>query len=141
MLTVCSAAALLLLLARATEAHHSTSMFDTSKAVTINGTILRFEPANPHSLMYVELESPEGMVQWAIEGPAPNQFARRGIAAAALTPGATVEACGYVLKDPQTRDGKQLLVAEVVVMPNGKALLWSDYGNRHCRDENGYEIL
>jgi hypothetical protein len=138
--TASATASLLLVSARAIDAHHSPTMFDTSKAVTISGTIVRFDAVNPHSLMYVELESSEGPVQWAVEGPGPNQLARRGIAEGALTPGATVEACGYVLKDPQTSTGRSLLVAEVVVMPDGQARLWSDYGNRHCRDENGYEI-
>jgi hypothetical protein len=140
-----AAAVLLLTAARAIDAHHSPTMFDTDTAVTIQGTLLRYELANPHSFLYVEFETVAGRVEWAVEGPGPNQLVRRGIALDAFAPGDVIEACGYALKsDAETTgprySGKRVLVAEVLVMPDGQARLWSPYGNQHCRDQNKYTI-
>jgi hypothetical protein len=135
-------AGLLLIAARAIDAHHSVTMFDTNTAVTISGTLRRVELVSPHSFLYVEQETPQGPIEWAVEGPPPNRLIRMGIQPDAFTPGAAIEACGYVLKeDAGGRYAEQrVLVAEVLVMPDGVARLWSPYGNHHCQDQNVYTI-
>lgn len=128
----------------APDAHHSPAMFDTATAVTVRGTVREFSRGLPHSYMYLEQQTPDGIVEWMIEGPAPNGLQRRGTGAETLAPGDTVEACGYELKEParSERNGRpQLLVAELVLMPDGAARLWSDYGNTHCRDQGRYELF
>jgi hypothetical protein len=143
MTTASAVAAAALIPAMAIDAHHSPAMFDTETAVTISGTVVRLERGNPHSYMYLEQETPEGVIEWAVEGPAPNALLRRGTAPDAVAPGDTVEACGYRLKETAqaSRNGRpQLLVAEVVLMPDGVARLWSDYGNTRCRDQNRYTV-
>ena len=136
-----AAAVALLLAAGASDAHHSAVMFDTSTAVTISGTVVRFERINPHSVIYIQQQTPEGTVEWGIEGPAANQLDRRQILATAFSPGAAIEACGYRLKPGDTGEARRYIVAEVVLMPDGKAQLWSPYGQTHCREENSYEGL
>ena len=124
-------------------AHHSAVMFNAEEPVTIRGTLRRAEIANPHSLLYVEQETIDGPVVWAIEGPAPNGLVRRGFDSNDFKEGDSYEACGYVLKDdvPSLQDGSRRLLAEVLVMPDGAARLWSPYGNEHCRDQGIYTIV
>ena len=139
-----AAAALLLTSAGRIEAHHAlVPFFDTAKSVTITGTIVRFDRVNPHSYMYVEQQTPEGPVEWAVEAPAPRLLSVRASGQTLLSPGDAVEACGYVLKEasagPKGISGR-VLVAEVVETSDGTARMWSDYGNHHCRDQNRYAI-
>lgn len=124
-------------------AHHSAVRFDNTTPVTIKGTLRRAELANPHSMLYVEQMTIDGPIVWAVEGPAPNGLARRGFASNDFREGDTYEACGYVLKEnvPSLQDGTRLLLAEVLVMPDGAARLWSPYGNEHCRDQGVYTIV
>jgi len=137
---------LALMLAGTTGAHHSPIMFDTTEAITISGTVVRFDQINPHSYLRVELDTPEGPVEWSVEGPSALQFERRGIAPDLFAAGDRIEACGYVLKPGATAAGatgaepRRLLVAEVIVMPDGLARLWSPYGNQKCRDQHQYTM-
>lgn len=99
--TAAASAVVLLFAAAAIEAHHSPIMFDTANAVTIRGTIVRFERINPHSFLHVDLESEDGRIErWLVESPSIPGLERRGIGTSTLTAGAGVEACGYLLKDP-----------------------------------------
>ena len=122
-------------------AHHSAVRFDNSTPVTIKGTLRRAEIANPHSMLYVEQVTPDGTAVWAVEGPAPNALVRRGFVDGDFREGDTFEACGYVLRDDvQSPDGSRLLLAEVLVMPDGSARLWSPYGNELCREQWNYDV-
>ena len=58
-----------LIMPRAARAHHSTAMFDHSKAVTLKGKVVQFNWVNPHSVLYLEVEEPNGEKPqtWAIE--------------------------------------------------------------------------
>jgi hypothetical protein len=138
------ATVLLLLHAGASQENHSLiPFFDTDTPVTITGTIVRFERVNPHSYMYVEQETADGTVTWSVEAPAPRLLAMRSEGQERLAEGDRIEACGYMLKDgtaPRQVPGRRVLVAEIVETSDGEARLWSDYGNRHCRDQNRYAI-
>lgn len=64
-------------------AHHSTAMFDTSKAVTFRGTITKMVWANPHCFIYfdgnAETDAPNAPVQhWAVEGQSPSVMHNHG---------------------------------------------------------------
>lgn len=50
------------------KAHHSFVMFDTSKQLTLEGTVTNFEWTNPHA--YIELDVPQedgGVKHWSVE--------------------------------------------------------------------------
>ena len=95
-----TAAVLLLVSAGSLLAHHSLSRFDTTKAVTVKGVIVRFEHVNPHSMLFVDQKGADGQTQrWAVEGPGLFQLRRIGIGDDALKVGDVIEACGYVTKD------------------------------------------
>src|SRR5688500_1868508 len=49
-------------------AHHSHAMFDTSREVTITGTVTNFVYRNPHVFLYVDVKGDDGEVKgWSVE--------------------------------------------------------------------------
>ena len=132
-----------LVLAGTLLAHHSLVNFDTTKAVRAKGTVVQFHRINPHSFLVLEPQGEPGQRRWAVEGPSALQLDRRGIAKDALKPGDVVEVCGYLPKenvvwqltspDPNAISlSGRLLNAEVIVMPDGRAQSWGDYGAHRC---------
>jgi hypothetical protein len=134
-------------------AHHSLSQFDTTTAITVKGTIVRFELVNPHSILFLDQRGADGKIQrWAVEGPGVTQLKGTGIDKAALKVGDVIEACGYVTREgvesqrtvstepislslksstPKSMSGR-LMDAELLVMPDGQKQKWSDYGQHKC---------
>ena len=67
------------LLAQPAAAHHSFAMFDNSKKVTITGTVLDFQWANPHAWLDVMGSADNGPPQkWSLEGTSPAMLGRKG---------------------------------------------------------------
>ena len=60
LLTVTAAAIATVLLSPPAFAHHSQSMFDTSKELVIKGKVARFDWVNPHMYLVVETKGPDG---------------------------------------------------------------------------------
>src|ERR671910_634020 len=69
-----AAFALLLFTARAAVAHHSAAMFDATRTITIEGTVERYEWANPH--VYLHVASSSGT--WLVEAGSPSMMQRVG---------------------------------------------------------------
>jgi len=125
-------------------AHHSLASFDTTTAVRVKGTILRFHEINPHSFLYLEQKDADGSVRrWAVEGPSIIQLKRLGFATEILKPGTVVEVCGYLPKEPVVWQiagadssavslSGRLLNGELMVMPDGREQTWGDYGAHKC---------
>ena len=42
-------------------AHHSFAMFDTTKSITLTGTVTRFEWTNPHAYIEIDVQEGEGI--------------------------------------------------------------------------------
>ena len=61
-------------------AHHSVAAeFDSTKPVTIKGTVTKLEWMNPHAWIYVDVKNEQGVVEkWQLEFGAPNELVRRG---------------------------------------------------------------
>ena len=60
-------------------AHHSFVMFDTTKQVTLTGTVTSFEWTNPHT--YIEIDAAEeggGVKHWSIELGSPSILRNSG---------------------------------------------------------------
>jgi hypothetical protein len=124
--------AALFVLASATSlaAHHSLVMFDTTTAVTVKGTVVRFDRVNPHSFLYIDEKGKDGeMRQWVIEGPNVNQLTRIGLKDDALKAGDVIETCGYLLKEKTDRN---FLTGELLVLADGRKQAWLDYGHHKC---------
>jgi hypothetical protein len=72
-------AAAVLLAASSAHAHHSFVMFDTSKQVTIAGSVTSFEWTNPHTYIEVDVPDDAGAVKhWSIELGSPSILRNSG---------------------------------------------------------------
>ena len=99
-------------------AHHSHSMFDTSREATIIGTVTSFVYRNPHVFLYVDVKSDNGAVQnWSVEMSNISNMERRGIYGSTFKVGDIVTVKMNPLKDGRaggnytsltTADGKTL---------------------------------
>jgi hypothetical protein len=93
-------AALLAAAAGAT-AHHSVAMFDQTRKVRIEGTVVEFQWTNPHVWLQVKAPDAKGaLVEQGFEIGAPNTLVRDGFRKTSFKPGDKVS----VLAAPR-RDG------------------------------------
>ena len=62
-------------------AHHSANaQFDTSKELSITGTLTKVENVNPHSWWHVDVREPDGRVtSWRLESLSPSGLIRQGL--------------------------------------------------------------
>ena len=82
-------------------AHHAFSAeFDSTRPVTLKGTVTTVEWINPHAWLHMEVKSPDGkMVSWAVEGGAPNALLRRGWNRNSVPLGTEIVVQGYQAKE------------------------------------------
>ena len=60
-------------------AHHGTGTYDSTKSVTLSGTVTEFAFTNPHAALYFDVKDAGGkVVNWAIEMNSPGVLARAG---------------------------------------------------------------
>ena len=100
-----------LILSRPLFAHHGTAAYDTSKVVTVKGTMADFRFINPHVQLFFDVKNDKGEVEnWQAELTAPNKLARAGWDKHTLKPGDSITASGYVSKgDAHTMWIKKLI--------------------------------
>jgi hypothetical protein len=115
---LCIAAIAVSFLAGPVSAHHSFSMFDAEKTVTLSGTVKEFEWANPHMWLYVMVPDASGKpVEYSLEMQGPGQSVRLGWKPDSVKPGDKVSVDMHPLKTGA--HGGQLLS---VVLPSGQRL-------------------
>src|SRR5262245_37039951 len=69
-------------------AHHSPVMFDMTKSITIEGTVVAFSWTNPHSSIQLDVPGAGGaMARWGVEMGSPNSMVRAGWKSTLLKPG------------------------------------------------------
>jgi len=110
--------ALAVLLAISAQAHHSFTMFDTTKSVTLIGTVTSFEWTNPHS--YIEIDVPDegGAVKhWSIEMGSPSILQQSGWKFSSLKKGDKTTLVINPLKD-----GRAGGFLNTATLPTGKVL-------------------
>jgi hypothetical protein len=100
----------------AAHAHHSFAMFDSTKKLTVAGTIKEFQWTNPHSYIQLVVKDSAGKdVEWSMEMGAPMYLYARGLRPSSLKPGMPVSITinplrsgkpGGVVLDIKTPDGK-----------------------------------
>jgi hypothetical protein len=77
-------------------AHHGMSSFDTTRPITLNGTIRSIEWVNPHVIIHLDVKDARGKVEtWVVQSGAPNIMVRRGMPRDTLQPGVLLTATGY----------------------------------------------
>jgi hypothetical protein len=93
--------ALLALLAAVTpEAHHSATMFEEKKTITVEGVVKQFQYTNPHSWLLVDVTDANGKVTtWGFEAEGPSTLQRAGIRPSEFPVGTRVTMTGRPMKD------------------------------------------
>ncbi len=98
-------------------AHHSWPV-NTTKLVTVNGTVTSVDWSNPHPMFGLEVRNTKGVVEkWAIGGPAIIRMEANGWTKTTLSVGDVITGVGY-----QFSDGQKIIRLERVVLPNGKEI-------------------
>ncbi len=97
---VLAAAVGLIVAARPVAAHHSfAAEYDSTKPVTVTGTVIKLEWTNPHARVYVDAKDESGtMVHWDFELGPPTALMRRGWNRNSLKPGHVVTIAGFLSK-------------------------------------------
>lgn len=84
-------------------AHHSVSIYDRDRSITLRATVRYFEWASPHTLIHFDVENDNGNIEkWTAESPAPFRLARHGWTRDSLRPGDQVTIFGNRKKDGTT---------------------------------------
>ena len=81
-------------------AHHSGTMFEEKKTVTLEGVVREFQYSNPHSWLLVDVTNKDGTVTtWGFEAEGPSTLARAGIKPSDFAPGTRLTINGRPMKD------------------------------------------
>ena len=110
--------AMVALLAIPVLAHHSFTMFDATKQVTITGTVTSFEWTNPHSYIEIDVADEGGAVKhWSIEMGSPSILQQSGWKFSSLRKGDKTTLVINPLKD-----GRAGGFLNTATLPSGKIL-------------------
>jgi uncharacterized protein DUF6152 len=102
-------------------AHHSRSMFDQSRQMTLVGTVKEFQWTNPHCWIQVLVPDPNNQqaapAEWGVEMGAPVELLRKGWKPRSLNPGDKVT----IIVNP-LRDGQHGGLVLSVTGPDGRII-------------------
>ena len=101
-------------------AHHSfAAQYDSTKPITLTGTVAKVDWTNPHMHFYVDVKDDNGGVtQWTFEGYPPNMLVRQGWKRdVSMKVGDTVTVSGW-----QARAEANTAAARDVSWPDGRKL-------------------
>ena len=100
-------------------AHHGEANYDTSKIVTVKGTVTEFKFINPHVQIFLDVKNDKGEIEkWAGEARSPSMLERLGgWDLHTIKIGDVITASGH-----QTRNGSNFLRLMKVVLPDGREM-------------------
>jgi cytochrome c-type biogenesis protein CcmE len=97
-------------------AHHSATMFEQTKTVTVEGVVKEFQFSNPHSWLLVDVTDKNGKVTtWGFEAEGPSTLQRAGIRPSEFRAGTKVTMTGRPMKD-----GRPAAIWVLAVRGDGK---------------------
>ncbi len=102
-------------------AHHSFAMFELTKDVTYEGTVVEYRWENPHSHIILKLDpNPDPTLEgtWDIEGQATSIMTRQGWTRQTYKPGDHAKIVAHPYKDGSIK-GASIFYA---IMPDGRRL-------------------
>jgi uncharacterized protein DUF6152 len=99
-------------------AHHSTSMFEPEKRVTLTGNVKEFQWTNPHAWIQMTVTAQDGTTtDWSFECGSPNTLSRQGWRPSTLRPGDKIT----VVANPM-KDGTSAGLLYTVALADGRTL-------------------
>lgn len=98
-------------------AHHSFAMFDQTKTLALQGSVSKFEWANPHVFVFVDVPTKGRTVTYALESSSPSLMRHAGWKFDTLKPGDRVDITLHPFKD-----GKPGGMLVTVKLPSGETL-------------------
>jgi len=98
-------------------AHHSfAAAYDTTKQITVQGTIVQVRLTNPHSWFFLDVkDAATGKVsRWQFEAGTPSGMIRNGFKSSEIKAGAVVTIKGFHARDLSENSGmlQQLIMAD-----------------------------
>lgn len=97
-------------------AHHSWPV-NTSREITVKGTVTGYDWANPHVMIGLDVNANGKLEKWNVGGPSITRMAGNGWDPNSLKKGDAITAIGY-----RFSDGSNVLRLQKVVMPTGKEM-------------------
>ena len=122
-IATCAAAVAALACAGPLRAHHSISMIEISTPIWVKGTVVLYEPKNPHTMIELDAKTEDGQVErWTVEGPFLGRLARYDLATDFLKPGDVIEVCGFVPRANvvMSYPPPRFVHGHLLVLPNGQ---------------------
>lgn len=120
--TAWSVVGALLLVAGTMSAHHSESINDQDRLVTVTGTVTQFVFTNPHVQIHLDVKDDQDNVeQWIATAGAPRTLRRAGWNNRTLQAGDEISIVGFPYKD-----GRNIVFQLKVVRADGEQLPQSD---------------
>jgi len=102
----------------AVSAHHGAASFDTTRKLTLKGTVVEWFWANPHCFLRFDVKDDSGQtVHWIVETQSGPNIIPAGYSKNTFKPGDEV-----TVTFTPVRNGKPLGRLLSVVLPNGKTL-------------------
>jgi Family of unknown function (DUF6152) len=112
------AAAIAVLTSTTLAAHHGNASFDTSKQVTLKGTVTEWIWANPHCFLKIDAMDDSGSVRnWALETQNPTAMTQRGWSRKSFNIGDQVTVALEAVKN-----GAPIGRIVKITLPNGSTL-------------------
>ena len=106
-----------LLVAGTLLAHHGEANYDTTKIVSVKGTVTSFEFINPHTQISLDVKNEQGEIEhWVAEAKSPNSLVRQGWDKDILKAGDVITASGH-----RAKNAKVLRLLKVV-LPDGREM-------------------
>ena len=116
--TLMTAAAVVAAGAVVAMAHHSFTMFDQTKQVTLSGTVTEFQWTNPHAFIELDVTDEKGAVKhWSVEMGSPSILMQGGWKFKDIRAGDKV-----TVKLNPLRDGRTGGLLLQVTLPDGRML-------------------
>ena len=100
-------------------AHHGEANYDTTKVVSVKGTVTDFQFINPHVQIFLDVKNDKGEIEkWAGEARSPSMLGRLGgWDKNTIKIGDVITASGH-----QTKNGTNFLRLLKVVLPDGREM-------------------
>lgn len=80
--------------------HHSITMFEKEKTITLTGVVKEFQYTNPHSWLIITVTGENGeKVNWGFEAEGPSTLLRAGIKKKDFLPGTKITITGRPMRN------------------------------------------